>query len=99
MAFLSDRLESIHNSDIPKKDRNIKIIEELKNEIPNANKVGINAFISKLKSIEYSYQLFVKKHPEYNESFFRNFVCKDRDTYDEHTKETLKIIRKVLNWN
>ena len=98
MAFLTDRLENIHNSDIPKRDRNIKIIEELRNEIPNPEKVSVAEFINKLKSIEYSYKLFVKKHSEYKESFFRDMICGDKDDDDEETRELYRRFRKALNW-
>lgn len=100
MAFLSDRLEEIHNSDLSIQEKFKEIIKELQSRFPNPskNEDGVRKFLDTLKSIDNTYRYFCKQHKEYNPDFFRNFVCGDRDDDDEETRELHRKFRRALNW-
>ena len=74
--FLDEELEQIHldNQDI--KIRAKSLMRACLNRLPNPKDVEVEVYLNALKSVDYSWQLFCKRHLMYKADWFRDFVLR-----------------------
>ena len=94
--FLDDKLnEIVDNRASYETDQDFvhAIIKTILSEIPNPSEVSVQAYMTKLRQIEYSFQLFCKRNKGmFKTDWFRNFVL-------ESAGENKEAFRKLLKWD
>ncbi len=94
--FLDDKLnEIVDNRASYETDQDFvyAIIKTILSEIPNPSEVSVQTYMTKLRQIEYSFQLFCKRNKGmFKTDWFRNFVL-------ESAGENKEAFRKALKWD
>ena len=98
MAFLSEDLEEIHNSNLSLEEKALKIGQELKSRVPSPEGLSPYEWLDKIKCIDNSYRYFCKQHHEYKLDGFRNQLLPKSEENDPKTLELHQRVRRYLNW-
>lgn len=87
--FLDEELEEKYISSNPKseedfKNLSVELYKIMQNRIPDINDVSTKDFITTMKQINNSWNLFAKKHHEFIKDGFKNHIAKitNKETFD-----------------
>lgn len=90
--FLDDKLEVIYHDTNNRDERNVRLITFCVNSLPDPTKDGTAPFLDAIMRVDYSFQLFAKRHDDVSPTMFRDYVVKKTD------KEVVDKIKKYVHW-
>lgn len=93
--FLSDELEAIVAKRLSNQEEVRAFEEVFKSRMVNPDEKGFIAYVNSLRTIDYAWQAFCKKHPEYKSTGFRESLL--RHISEDNKKNVIRLLKWDIN--